>query len=90
MKKRFTIRIFGEVQGVGFRYAVREQAAQLGILGFARNEKDGSVCVEAEGEEERVNAFLRWCRHGPSFARVRRVEAEGAQPLKNFREFLIQ
>ena len=48
--KHLTVRIFGDVQGVGFRFWAKQCADELGIKGFARNEKDGSVCVEAEGE----------------------------------------
>lgn len=80
------IRIVGYVQGVGFRRSAKSIADTLGICGFARNERDGSVYIEAEGEEEAMTSFLAWCRRGPPSARVDRVDIrEGS--VKGFRGF---
>ena len=76
MTKHLIIKIFGRVQGVGFRYAAREKAAKWGIAGTVRNEPDGSVYAEMEGEEEALRKFLAWCRKGPWLAKVERVEEE--------------
>jgi acylphosphatase len=51
MKKHFNIRISGRVQGVFFRASTKAKAEELGISGFVQNEPDGSVYIEAEGEE---------------------------------------
>jgi acylphosphatase len=64
----------GRVQGVGFRASTVERARELGVLGWARNEDDGSVAVHAEGEAEAVEALLEFLREGPSYARVDGVE----------------
>ena len=53
IRKQF--RFFGRVQGVGFRYAVRLAASELGLTGWARNEYDGSVTVEVQGDPGCVN-----------------------------------
>jgi DNA ligase D-like protein (predicted 3'-phosphoesterase) len=69
----------GEVQGVGFRDAVRSEALRLGVMGWVRNEDDGRVRVHAEGPEPAVEALLAYLREGPPAARVAAVEVE---PLK--------
>ncbi len=68
------IRIVGHVQGVGFRRSAKGVADVLGICGFARNEPDGSVYIEAKGEEEVIISFFARCRRGPPSARVDRVD----------------
>ncbi len=73
---RMVIKIFGRVQGVGFRYAALDEARKLGIKVSPRNEEDGSVRIEAEGDEAALKKFLAWCKHGPAFAKVERVEHE--------------
>ena len=75
-----TIRICGRVQGVFFRASAREEARRLGLAGFARNEPDGSVLIEAEGAEAALERFIAWCRRGPPGARVERVDVEHGEP----------
>lgn len=80
--------IHGQVQGVGFRFSARKEAERLGLRGFVRNEEDGSVTIEAEGEAEALDKYKAWCRHGPRFARVVRVDcAEG--PVRGYESFEI-
>ena len=52
----------------------RREAERLGISGFARNENDGSVTVEAEGEAAAIARFIEWCQHGPASASVDAIE----------------
>lgn len=73
---RRTIRVEGRVQGVGFRAGAAQEARRLGLAGFARNEADGSVAIEVEGEAAALEAFVAWCRLGPSAARVERVDVD--------------
>ena len=70
-----SIRVEGIVQGVGFRWAVRAKANQLGVCGFARNEEDDSVVIEAEADEATLDCFKAWCEQGPITARVDRLTA---------------
>jgi acylphosphatase len=65
-----SIRITGYVQGVGFRYHARKIALALGLNGTVRNEPDGSVYAEVEGEQALVQQFIKWCHNGPALARV--------------------
>lgn len=66
-------RVEGRVQGVWFRESTRQQAAGLGIDGYAINRPDGSVEVLACGESEALDALARWLGRGPPLARVRSV-----------------
>ena len=64
-------------------------ARYLGIGGFVKNLNDGSVCLEAEAEEKSLNDFILWCRKGPDFARVEKVETKEI-PVKNESRFYIR
>lgn len=88
MKQHFNIQVFGLVQGVFFRATAKEQADKLEIKGFAENMPDGSVYIEAEGEESDLNQFIKWCHQGPSMAKVEIVEISESIN-KNFQEFEI-
>lgn len=74
MKKNYAIVVRGTVQGVGYRYYVKQSADDLGLCGFARNEGDGSVYIEAEGDEESLVLFLDNCHTGPPSAIVDSLE----------------
>ncbi|GAB6944023.1 SelD-related putative sulfur metabolism protein [Vulcanisaeta sp. JCM 14467] len=62
---RVEAKVFGNVQGVGFRPTLRRQALSLGLTGYARNLSDGSVEVVVEGCREDVMAFIEWVRSSP-------------------------
>ena len=64
----------GRVQGVWFRASAEREAAGRRVAGFARNERDGSVLLELEGEAADVDAVVDWCRLGPPRAEVTGVE----------------
>jgi acylphosphatase len=71
---RVRLIVHGRVQGVWFRDSTRRQAVRLGVTGWVKNRADGKVEVLAEGSEEEVNQLVAWCHHGPSAAKVTRVE----------------
>lgn len=83
------LKIYGKVQNIGFRFNAKYKAEKLGIKGFIKNEPDGSVYLEAEGEEENLEKFIQWCNQGPEFARVKRVEKNKGK-LKKFSDFEIR
>lgn len=87
--KHLNIYIFGRVQGVGFRVSAQSLANTLNITGFIRNEPDGSVYIEAEGEKNNLNKFLDWCKKGPSMARVEKIEFEFTNNTRDFKSFEI-
>lgn len=72
------LRIHGRVQGVGFRYAMLDEAARLGVSGWVRNQSDGTVESVIQGSAETVEAITRWARHGPPGARVTAVDVSDA------------
>lgn len=80
MKKLFKITVSGRVQGVFFRDTTRQAALELGIAGLVRNQPDGTVYIEAEGEEETLKELVRWCRRGPQWAHVESVDVEEGEP----------
>ncbi|HNS18248.1 MAG TPA: acylphosphatase [Bacteroidales bacterium] len=89
MKKNVILHLHGRVQGVSFRYYTLQQARLHGIRGFVQNRPDGSVYIEAEGEEEKLDAFIRWCHNGPPWAIVENIEIT-EQQSKNFTDFTIR
>lgn len=73
------VHVTGRVQGVGFRLWVRREAAALGLSGWVRNERDGSVRALLAGAPQAVDEMLARLRHGPSGAVVERVAVEESE-----------
>lgn len=88
-KKGINIKVFGRVQGVGFRYYAQKKAMELGISGYVRNLPDGSVYIEAEGDENAMEQYLLWCEDGPSWALVSRLDKQWV-PVQGYRDFEIR
>jgi len=80
------VRVEGRVQGVGYRAFVERQAGDLGLLGWVRNRRDGSVEAVLQGSADAVEHMLALCRKGPAAAKVDRVEiiGEGAGAFADF------
>jgi acylphosphatase len=72
--KRVHVHVTGRVQGVFFRAGAGARAESLGLAGWIRNASDGSVEAVFEGEPERVDSMVAWCRRGPAGAEVDDVE----------------
>ena len=89
MKQSVHLKIKGVVQGVFFRQSTVEKARELDITGWIRNCEDGSVEMEAEGDESLLNVFVQWCNRGPRNAKVTDVEKTDA-PLKGHAGFEIK
>ena len=87
MKKRYKIKIYGDVQGVLYRFTARQIAQKLGINGWVRNEYDGSVLIVAEGEKEALDKLVKWCYEGPPLAEVSEVEIEEGEYKDEFGGF---
>jgi len=79
----------GAVQGVGFRDAAVRRAGELGVLGWVRNEDDGTVRVHAEGAEDAVEGLLAFLREGPRGARVEDVEVESVK-VEGHEQFAVR
>jgi acylphosphatase len=83
------LRIVGLVQGVGYRYALQHEAARLGLTGWVRNRRDGSVEAIAQGPQAALDSLAAWARRGPPSARVSGVTgeppaAEHERPYESF------
>jgi acylphosphatase len=79
-KRAVQARIYGQVQGVGYRIWTRGEAGGLGLVGWVRNERDGSVTAWLAGRETAVSAMIERLRQGPAGASVRRVDVEEIEP----------
>ncbi|MDH7445144.1 acylphosphatase [Aquimarina sp. 2201CG14-23] len=89
MLKHYNITVKGKVQGVWYRKSTWEKALELEIKGSVKNQSDGSVYIEAEADEHKLNQFLEWCAKGPEFAEVSQVSHEESDiRLFNFFEIL--
>lgn len=72
--------VHGRVQGVSFRWSTVQEAERLGLSGWVRNQRDGTVHLEVEGDEDAVASLVEWLHDGPPAARVTRVEVRDLEP----------
>lgn len=84
---RLTAWVHGHVQGVGFRWATRKTALELGLVGFASNYPDGRVLVVAEGPEESTDRLLDWLKSGDTPGRVDTVVHDITGPRGGYSGF---
>ncbi len=88
MVKNYRINVLGKVQGVWFRKYTKEAATSYHIRGLVKNEIDGSVYIEAEGEEKDLNSFLQWLHKGSPLSTVEQIKWEEGL-IKGYTEFKI-
>lgn len=88
--RRLEAVVAGRVQGVGFRYWTAERATLLGLVGWVRNEDDGSVRLVAEGPDEALDRLERELHDGPAAARVDAVAATRLPATGEFVRFAIR
>ena len=77
------------MHGVNFRWSTKQKAKGLHLCGFVCNKSDGSVYIEAEGQEGDLEKFLAWCHRGPWFASVKNLEFEESA-CKGYNTFEIK
>lgn len=87
-KKHFEIHLSGKVQGIGLRYSAKEEADKLGIYGYARNLRDGSVVIEVEGQDSSIDQFMKWLKFSPGLSEVKGFEINESE-IKGYREFQV-
>jgi len=89
MKKAVILKVYGRVQGVGFRFYTHKKANELYIKGHVRNRSDGSVYIEATGATESLEMFINWCENGPAWAHVSKLEKQEI-PVFDAEDFRIK
>ena len=87
--KHCKIVISGQVQGVYFRDTAKRRALKFGISGFARNKPNGTVYIEAEGNDEAMSEYIKWCHEGSRQATVENVKVS-EHPLFGHEGFRIR
>jgi acylphosphatase len=70
----------GRVQGVGFRDWMVSRAQALGVSGWVRNRRDGTIEALLDGDTAAVEELLRACRRGPRLAGVAAIDEELVEP----------
>lgn len=90
MIKNVSLKVFGTVQGVGFRYSTQKLALSLGILGYVKNNNDGTVSINAQGPDKKINLFIEKIKQGPAlFGNVDKVEINFNENVKKYSNFSI-
>jgi acylphosphatase len=89
-QERLEATVSGRVQGVGFRWFVRSNAARLKLTGWTANQSDGSVKVVAEGRSEALDDLERALKDGPPGSSVDKVNASRTQATGDFANFEIR
>lgn len=87
---RVSARITGRVQGVGFRNFTQMRARRLGVTGWVRNERDGSVRLEAEGPRDALQSLVDAVGHGPRLARVDDIDVDWSDADGDFDTFRVR
>ena len=88
--KHLSINVDGLVQGVGFRYSTFQVAVELGVTGTVKNELDGSVSIEAEGNEKILYVFLSRIKSSPSpFGKVNKLDYTFSDDLQHYEKFTV-
>jgi len=90
-EERLSATVYGRVQGVYFRYFVRNVARELGLKGYVRNLASGdAVEVQAEGEKPQLDRLLEQLKAGPPGALIKRVEVQWSGYSGQFDDFSVR
>ena len=74
--KRLRIKVEGRVQGVFYRASTQSKALELGLSGWVKNQPDGSVLIEVQGNTEVLDKMIKWCKEVPIMARIDNLDQE--------------
>lgn len=66
MKKRAYIQMHGDVDGVGFRFLVKQKAQSLGLKGYCKQTSDKLIVIDIEGDTKQLDQFLEYIQKGVS------------------------
>ncbi len=87
MIKAVTIKVTGRLQNVAYRHYARLAAMDYKIVGKFQNNPDGTVCIEAQGEEHGLQDFIDYCKRGPAWARIDSIDIQPADVRDDLTEF---
>lgn len=87
---RIAVKVQGRVQGVWYRASAMETARELNLVGWVKNEADGSVTAEAQGPVAQLIQFVNWCKQGPPAARVDQIEVHDRPLITTETTFTIR
>lgn len=87
--KRVYVKIKGRVQGVGFRFFTQTLAIDFDLTGYVKNSYDGSVILEAQGNEEKLIKFIAALQTGNRFANVEDIEVTSIDLVQNEKKFKV-
>ena len=90
MMKARIIKVYGDVQGVNFRYFARQEAEKLGLFGWAQNDHDGNVSIFIQGDDEDCQNFIKWAQEGSPMARVENTEVKEIEIDDNLKGFGVK
>ncbi len=89
MEKRYRLHFYGMVQGVGLRYTAMHAANMYRLTGYVKNEYDGSVTCEVQGDEDAIDRFVSAIRGG-RFIDISRIERASMETEPNERSFEVR
>ena len=89
MQRRIALCVKGQVQGVNFRHLIRLQCLAQGLSGWIRNEHDGRVCMEVEGERLALQKLYDWIMTSPGHTKVEDCVLRWINPTFKDEPFLI-
>ncbi|MCP4265370.1 MAG: acylphosphatase [Candidatus Brocadiaceae bacterium] len=87
---RLHIFVEGIVQGVFFRASTIEESSKLGLTGWVKNCPDGRVEAVFEGDTDKIEQIVEWCKKGPPGAVVRNLETVWEQATGEFDSFTMK
>ncbi len=87
---QYEINIKGRVQGVGYRYFVRQKATEMGITGWVKNTVDNGVMIVAQGIEAEIKTFIDYLYVGPTRSRVDKISTCVMQIITVFDSFSVK
>jgi acylphosphatase len=90
LKVRAHVFVSGRVQGVFFRQQIQELATRIGVNGWVRNTQDDIVEAVFEGEKDDVERLVEFCKKGPPYARVTKVEVAWENFVDEFKDFRVR
>ncbi len=90
MNTRVYVLVSGKVQGVFFRSSAKKRAEELHLTGWVKNLDDGRVEAVFEGEKEKVDKMVEWCRKGPDYADVKDIQVIPEEYTGDFKDFSVR